>query len=79
MYTVQRMALSLINKMATLGSKKSALVAVGFVFMVGMKPLLVVASLNCLRKRGRLLSLIEIWGVEGCGVCRVLLCAVETG
>lgn len=60
MYTIPRMALSLINKMATLGSKASASVAAGFVFMVGMKPLLVVALLECLRKHGRLLALIDI-------------------
>lgn len=60
MYTIQRTALSRINKMATLGSKASASVAAGFVFMVGVKPLLAVASLDCLRKHGRLLSLIDV-------------------
>lgn len=58
-----------INKMVIFGLKKLVLVVVGFVFMVGMKFLFVVVLLNCLRKCGRFLFLIEIWGVEGCGVC----------
>lgn len=75
MYTVQETALSLTNKMATLGLKKSASVAAGFVFMVWMKRLLVVASLDCLRRHGRVLSLVEIstwWKLWG--LCRPVVC-----
>lgn len=73
------MALSLINKMATLGSKKSASVAVGFVFYGLNEAFACCSFVRLFKETWRLLFLIEISVIEDHGVCTVLLCAVESG